>query len=165
MGNSYKSAKNGWYKVLNEQKFIIPVNESIKVMKSYKIVAGEIQVNYRSGLELKCLRYCDMNIHIKKFSLEPFCIPYLSPKDGKIHRYFIDFFIEFSNGQKFLVEVKSSGETREPKMPGKKTEKALLNYQKALQTYVVNKSKWEAATQFCKEKGLTFIILTENELK
>ena len=161
----YKSAKNGWYKVLNDQKFIIPVNESIKVMKSYKIVAGEIQVNYRSGLELKCLRYCDMNIHIKKFSLEPFCIPYLSPKDGKIHRYFIDFFIEFSNGQKFLVEVKSSGETREPKMPGKKTEKAILNYQKALQTYVVNKSKWEAATQFCKEKGLTFIILTENELK
>ena len=165
MGNSYKSAKNGWYKVLNDQKFIIPVNESIKVMKSYKIVAGEIQVNYRSGLELKCLRYCDMNIHIKKFSLEPFCIPYLSAKDGKIHRYFIDFFIEFSNGQKFLVEVKSSGETREPKMPGKKTEKAILNYQKALQTYAVNKSKWASARQFCKEKGLTFIILTENELK
>jgi hypothetical protein len=50
-------------------------------------------------------------------------------------------------------------------MPGKKTEKALLNYQKALQTYAVNKSKWSAATQFCKEKGLTFIILTEKELK
>ena len=162
---AYKSAKNGWYKVLNKQKFIFPVNESVSVMKSFKIIDDEINVNYRSGLELKCLRYCDMNIHIKKFSLEPFCIPYLSAKDGKIHRYFIDFFIEFSNGQKFLVEVKSSGETREPKMPGKKTEKAILNYQKALQTYAVNKSKWASATQFCKEKGLTFIILTENELK
>lgn len=165
MSNSYKSAKNGWYKVLNKQKFIIPVNESVKVMKSYKVVDEDILVNYRSGLELKCIRYCDMNIHIKKFSLEPFAVKYLSPKDGKIHRYFIDFFIEFSNGQKFLVEVKSSGETREPKKPGKKTEKALLNYQKALQTYEINKSKWAAAQAFCKEKGLTFIILTENELK
>ncbi len=164
MGNLYKSAKNGWYKVLNKQKFIFPVNESVSVMKSFKIIDDEINVNYRSGLELKCLRYCDMNIHITKFSLEPFCIPYLSPKDGKIHRYFIDFFIEFSNGQKFLVEVKSSGETVSPKIPGKKTEKAILNYQKALQTFAVNTAKWESAKSFCKEKGLTFIILTEKEL-
>jgi hypothetical protein len=161
----YKSAKHGWYRVLNDSKFISQMQESKTVMKSTRIVEGFLEINYKSGLELKCLRYCDMNIHIKKYSLEPFAVKYLSPKDGKIHRYFIDFFIEFSNGQKFLVEVKSSGETREPKMPGKKTEKALLNYQKALQTYAVNKSKWSAATQFCKEKGLTFIILTEKELK
>ena len=160
--SNYKSAKKGWYVVINHEKVIKPVDN---YMKSYIIEENMIKLNYKSSLELKCLRYCDMNIHIKCFGLEPFCIPYLSPKDGKIHRYFIDFFIEFSNGQKFLVEVKSSGETREPKMPGKKTEKAILNYQKALQTYAVNKSKWASATQFCKEKGLTFIILTENELK
>ena len=59
---AYKSAKNGWYKVLNKQKFIFPVNESVSVMKSFKIIDDEINVNYRSGLELKCLRYCDMNI-------------------------------------------------------------------------------------------------------
>ena len=162
---SYKSAKNGWYKVLNKQKFIIPVNESVKVMKSYKVIDEEILVNYRSGLELKCLRYCDLNKYIKRYSLEPFCIPYVSPVDNKRHRYFIDFFIEFQNGQKFLVEVKSSGETREPKKPGKKTEKAILNYQKALQTFAVNTAKWKAAEVFCKEKGMRFIILTENELK
>ena len=162
---SYKSAKNGWYKVLNKQKFIIPVNESVKVMKSYKVIDEEILVNYRSGLELKCLRYCDLNKYVNKWSLEPFCIPYVSPVDNKMHRYFIDFFIEFQNGQKFLVEVKSSGETREPKKPGKKTEKAILNYQKALQTFAVNTAKWKAATQFCQDKGMTFIILTENELK
>lgn len=158
---SYKSAKQGWYVVINPEKVIKPVDN---YMKSYIIEENMIKLNYKSSLELKCLRYCDMNMHIKCFGLEPFCIPYLSPKDGKIHRYFIDFFIEFSNGQKFLVEVKSSGETREPKIPGKKTEKAILNYQKALQTYAVNKSKWSSATQFCKEKGLTFIILTEKEL-
>ena len=162
---SYKSAKQGWYRVLNSSKFINQMQESKNVMKSTRIVDGVLEINYKSGLELKCLRYCDMNIHVKKFSLEPFAVKYLSPKDGKIHRYFIDFFMEFQNGQKFLVEVKSSGETREPKKPGKKTEKAILNYQKALQTYAVNTAKWEAARAFCKEKGLTFIILTENELK
>ena len=159
--SNYKSAKKGWYVVINPEKVIKPVDN---YMKSYIIEENMIKLNYKSSLELKCLRYCDMNMHIKCFGLEPFCIPYLSPKDGKIHRYFIDFFIEFSNGQKFLVEVKSSGETREPKMPAKKTEKALLNYQKALQTFAVNKSKWESAKSFCKEKGLTFIILTEKEL-
>lgn len=159
---SYKSAKKGWYTVINPEKVIKPADN---YMKSCIIEENTIKLNYKSSLELKCLRYCDMNIHIKRFGLEPFAVKYLSPKDGKIHRYFIDFFIEFSNGQKFLVEVKSSGETREPKIPGKKTEKAILNYQKALQTFAVNTSKWSSARAFCKEKGLTFIILTENELK
>ena len=161
----YNSAKQGWYRVLNPNKFINQMQESKTVMKSTRIVEGFLEINFKSSLELRCIRYCDMNIHITKFSLEPFCIPYLSPKDGKIHRYFIDFFIEFSNGQKFLVEVKSSGETVSPKIPGKKTEKAILNYQKALQTFAVNTAKWESAKSFCKEKGLTFIILTEKELK
>ena len=162
---SYKSAKNGWYRVLNAEKFISQMKESKAVMKSTRIVEGFLEINYKSGLELKCLRYCDLNKYIKRYSLEPFCIPYISPVDNKRHRYFIDFFIEFQNGQKFLVEVKSSGETREPKKPGKKTEKAILNYQKALQTFAVNTAKWKAATQFCQDKGMIFIILTENELK
>ena len=161
---SYKSAKQGWYRVLNHEKFINQMQESKTVMKSTRIVDGFLEINYKSGLERTCTRYCDMNIHVKKWSLEPFCVPYVSPVDNRVHRYFIDFFIEFSNGQKFLVEVKSSGETREPKKPGKKTEKALLNYQKALQTFAVNQAKWEAARIFCKEKGLKFIILTEKEL-
>ena len=161
----YNSAKQGWYRVLNPNKFINQMQESKSVMKSTRIIEGFLEINFKSSLELRCIRYCDMNIHITKYSLEPFAIKYLSPKDGKIHRYFIDFFIEFSNGQKFLVEVKSSGETASPKLPGKKTEKAILNYQKALQTFAVNSAKWESAKSFCKEKGLTFIILTEKELK
>lgn len=161
----YNSAKQGWYRVLNPNKFINQMQESKTVMKSTRFVEGFLEINFKSGLELRCIRYCDMNIHVTKFSLEPFAVKYLSPKDGKIHRYFIDFFIEFSNGQKFLVEVKSSGETVAPKIPGKKSEKAILNYQKALQTFAVNSAKWESAKSFCKEKGLTFIILTENELK
>lgn len=161
----YSSAKTGWYKMINADKFIVPTVESQSVMKSYKIIDGEITVNYRSSLELACLRYCDYNKHIVKFSLEPLSIPYLKPTDGKIHRYFVDFYIEFSTGDKFLVEIKSSGETREPQIPKKKTQKAVMNYNTALQTFAVNTAKWDAARKFALQQKMKFIILTENELR
>lgn len=161
---AYKSAKQGWYRVLNHEKFINQMQESKTVMKSTRIVDGFLEINYKSGLERTCMRYCDMNIHVKKWSLEPFAIKYYKYTTRKYHRYFIDFFIEFSNGQKFLVEVKSYNETREPTPPKKRTQKSIMNYQKALETFNINTSKWDAAKLFCKEKGLTFIILTEKEL-
>lgn len=162
---AYKGAKQGWYRVLNPEKFIQQMQESKTVMKSTRINEGFLEIEYKSGLERTAFRYCDMNKYIKKFSIEPFAIKYLSPKDGKIHRYFVDLFIEFENSQKFLVEIKPFSETIEPKKPQRKTEKALLNYQKALQTFAVNTAKWKAAEAFVKEKGLKFIILTERELK
>ena len=165
MSNSYKSAKQGWYKVLNKQKFIPPTNESKSVMKSYKVFDDEIHVNYRSSLELKAIKYFDMNKFVNKWSIEPFAVKYHKPTTGKFHRYFVDFFVEFENNQKFLVEIKSSGETVEPKKPSKKTQKAILNYQKALQTYIVNQAKWKAATEFAESNNMRFIILTEKELK
>ena len=160
----YNSAKQGWYKVLNKQKFIMPTNESKGVMNSVRINEGNLEINFKSGLEYKAIKYFDMNKYVVYYGLEPFAIKYYKPTTGKFHRYFVDFFIEFENNQKFLVEIKSSGETIEPKKPSKKTQKAILNYQKALQTYIVNQAKWDAATKFCKEKGLKFIILTEKEL-
>ena len=162
---NYKGAKKGWMKVLNKNKFIMQTNESKSVMNSIRLKDGEVEVNYKSSLEFKAFRYCDMNKYIKKWSLEPFSIQYYKPTTKKFHRYFVDLYIEFENSQKFLVEVKSSGETVEPKKPSKKTQKAILNYQKALQTFAVNSAKWEACRQFCSEKGLKFIILTERELK
>lgn len=162
---AYKGAKQGWYRVLNAEKFISQVQESKNVMKSTRINEGFLEIEYKSGLERTAFRYCDMNKHVKNFSIEPFAIRYLKPTTGRIHRYFVDLFIEFQNGQKFLVEIKPYSETVEPKKPSKKTQKAILNYQKALQTFAVNSAKWEACRQFCSEKGLKFIILTERELK
>lgn len=154
----YKKAKQGWYELVNPEKFVMPMDEH---MKSYK----DGFLNYKSGLELTAIRYCDFNKHVVKFSLEPFAIKYFKPETGKTHRYYIDLFIEFSNRERFLVEVKSYGETIPPKKPRKKTQKALMNYQKALITYSTNQAKWNAAREFAKKNNLKFIILTENELK
>lgn len=153
---SVKSYK-GWYKLLNPEKFIIPIDE---YMQSYK----DGCVNYKSKLELKAIKYCDYNKFVTKYSLEPFAIKYLKPTDGKIHRYYIDLFIEFSTGKKFLVEIKPFSETKYPTKPKKQTQKTIMNYQKAIMTFAINESKWEAAKEFANSHNMKFIILTEKEL-
>ena len=121
-------------------------------------------VEYKSSLELQAFRYCDFNKNIKYFSAEPFYIPYLKPTTQKIHRYFPDLFIEFTSGAKFLVEVKHSSETKIPKKPKKITNKSTLNYNKSIQTFLINQAKWESAEKYCTDKGWKFILLTEKEL-
>lgn len=148
--------------MLNPEKVIKPTDN---YMKSYIIEENLIKLNYKSSLEYKCLRYCDMNKYIKRYSLEPFSIQYYKPTTKKFHRYFVDLYIEFENSQKFLVEVKSYKETIKPTIPKKKTQKAMLNYNKAEETYAINLCKWKAAEAFCKERGIRFLILTERELK
>lgn len=150
---SYK----GWYKILNPEKFVLPIDE---YMKSYK----DQHVNFKSKLELKAIKYCDFNKHIIKWSIEPWAIKYIKPTDGNWHRYYIDLFIEFSNNKKFLVEIKPFSETKQPKQPTKQTQKSILNYQNALITYSINQAKWEAAEQFANSHNMKFIILTEKEL-
>lgn len=156
----YKNAKKGWYKLVNPQKFIKPVDSH---MQSFNEAAGTIE--YKSSLELIAFKYADFNKHVTRFSVEPFNVKYIKPTDGKQHRYFIDMYIEFSNGEKFIVEVKSYGETIPPRKPSKKTKKSLANYQKSLETFHINQAKWKAATKFAQMNGMKFIILTEKQLK
>lgn len=154
----YKNAKQGWYELTNPNKFIKPIDEHMQSHKNGK-------VNYKSGLELKAIRYADFNKHIVAWSLEPFNIKYIKPTDGKKHRYYIDLFLEFNSGDRFIVEVKSKSETIPPKKPKKNTQKSQINYQRALETFAINQAKWQSAKEFAKNNDLRFIILTENELK
>lgn len=155
----YKNTKKGWYKMVNPNKFIIPADNH---MKSFNESAGAIE--YKSSLELKAFKYADFNKHIVKFSVEPFPIQYIKPSDGKYHRYYPDMFLQFSQGNKFLVEIKPKSQTKPPVPPKKKSEKALKNYYEAMMTYQVNQAKWEAAKRYCKKNGMSFVILTETQL-
>ncbi len=150
--------KTGWYKVKNQEKILIPLDEH---MCSYR--NGYFQ--YKSSLEETALKYCDQNPNIVKFSLEPFPIRYVSPKDNKVHRYYIDFFVEFASGDKILIEVKPRSQTIEPKKPQKNTEKSKRNYKKAQRTWAINSAKWDAAKEFCRQNNMRFTFLTEKELK
>ena len=121
------------------------------------------KATYRSGLELKFFRFCDNNKNVLKWGSENVIVPYTSPLDGRVHRYYVDNYVVIKEGndiKKYLVEIKPSKQTKPPQTKYRKKQH-LLYEQK---NYVINQAKWEAAKKYGKKRGLTFIILTEREL-
>ena len=118
---------------------------------------------YRSGLELKFMRFCDNNPNVIKWGSENVIIPYLSPIDNKVHRYFVDNFVVIKEGEKigkYLIEIKPSKQTVRPTTRYKKKEHIIFEQS----MFIVNQAKWSAAREYCKKKGLEFLILTEKDL-
>lgn len=152
---------SGWYKIINKDKFLKPVD---KHMDSFKEVNDDWFINYKSSLELQTFKFIDENEKIKKWSLEPFPIYYIKPTDGKPHRYYFDLYLETEN-EKILVEIKPKSEVLPPKLPKKRSKSSMKTYQKALITYKINQSKWQAANEFAKRNNLKFALLTEDQIK
>ena len=119
---------------------------------------------YRSSWEKKCMIYFDNTDNIVWWSSEELIIPYYSPVDKRMHRYFPDFIIKVKRKDgsimTYVIEVKPFSQTQKPVQKTRRTKKFL---QEAA-TYVVNQSKWKAAEEFCHEHGWEFKILTEKEL-
>ena len=99
------------------------------------------QVIYRSLWERKLMVYCDNNDNVLEWGSEEIIIPYVSPWDNRVHRYFPDFYMKVkqANGKtkKFIIEVKP---------------------------YTINQAKWKSANEFCLDNGMEFKILTEDHL-
>ena len=118
----------------------------------------------RSTWERKFCRWCDLNESILEWGSEEFYIPYISPLDNRVHRYFPDFIIKVkeSTGQikTYVIEVKPKKQTRPPKTPKRKTKSYLYE----CKTYAVNQAKWKAAVEFCEDRRIKFKIITEDEL-
>ena len=123
------------------------------------------QVIYRSLWERKVMVYCDRNDKVIEWGSEEVIIPYRSPWDGKIHRYFPDFYMKVEqksgNVKKFLIEVKPKAQCKSPvKNPKRKTR----NWYKQVKAWGINQAKWKSAEEWCKHKGMEFKILTEDHL-
>jgi hypothetical protein len=119
---------------------------------------------YRSLWERKFMVYCDKNENILEWGSEEIAIPYRSPLDNKIHRYFPDFYIKYkdANGKvrRSLIEVKPYRQTQQPPILEKKTK----GYIYEVAEYVKNQAKWSAAKEFCDDRRWEFKIFTEKEL-
>ena len=130
--------------------------------KKYK--GNPQNIIYRSLWERKFMVYCDTNDKVLEWGSEEIIIPYISPWDGKKHRYFPDFYIKVkqSNGnlKKFIIEVKPKKQTRPPKPVERKTKRWI----KEVRTFGINEAKWKHATKWCKDNDMEFKILTEEEL-
>jgi hypothetical protein len=143
-----KRFRQGIFKPIHREKFI-----------------GSSDPVYRSSYELKFFRWADNNTNILAWGSENIIIPYMSPLDGKIHRYFVDNFVIFrdnkGNKQKFLIEIKPSKQVAKPLHTKGKHRRTIIHEQR---TWVTNQAKWKAAEEWSKKKGYKFLILTEKEL-
>lgn len=144
--------KQGYYKVVNENKYIGELNKVI----------------YRSSLELKFMVFCDRTSNVIKWSSEPFSIPYYNILDEKVHQYYLDFWVvlrEDNIDNKYLIEIKPKSQTITPVFESKyKTPKQLSNYIYNKKNFIINSCKWKSAIDFCNKNNMKFKILTEKDL-
>ena len=121
-------------------------------------------VIYRSLWELKVMRYFDSHPGVIEWASEEVIIPYISPIDNRVHRYFPDFYVKMKNREgiieTLIIEVKPSAQTKEPQVQEKRTRR----YIKEVYTYGINQAKWQAAEEFCKDRRWQFKVMTEKEL-
>jgi hypothetical protein len=118
------------------------------------------RIVYRSGWERKFMLYCDRNDEITYWASEELAIPYVNPIDRKVHRYYPDFIIKTKNGKRFMIEIKPSAQTKQPKP---KTKKSRAFMRESLE-YIKNIAKWQAADVYCNDNNMEFKIFTEKEL-
>ena len=109
--------------------------------------------------------FCDRNKSIVEWGSEEIIIPYRCPTDGKVHRYFPDFYIKVLNKEgkfkKYIIEVKPKKQVAGPdKTPKRKT----AAWKRDVLTFMKNKAKWEAAENYCDDRRMNFMILTEDHL-
>lgn len=132
----------------------------------HKIIGDADNIVFRSLLERSYMKYFDTTDSVVKWASEELRIPYLSPVDKKMHRYFPDFYVEVkkSDGSidKYIIEIKPDSQLREPKAPT--TEKQKKRYVKEYATWLINNAKWDAAKQLCEERGATFKTWSEKTI-
>jgi len=146
MNNRDPRFKQGVFKPKHPQKFI-----------------GKFAI-YRSSFELRFMRWADSNPNVLEWSSEQVIVPYVSPIDGRAHRYYVDNFVVIREGtvvKKYLVEIKPFQQTQPPR-PSKRKKPATVLYEQT--QWIINQAKWASAREFAKKKNVEFIILTEKEL-
>ena len=131
---------------------------------STKYVGNPTKIVCRSMWERKMCKYLDNNTNVLRWASEEVAIPYLSPVDNKMHKYYPDFLAEVKTKdggiKTFLIEVKPYKQTKPPVIKKRKTKSYDLN----MKTYAINEAKWKAAKKVCNDNQWEFTILTENEL-
>ena len=119
---------------------------------------------YRSLWERKFMVYCDKNDNILEWASEEIAIPYRSPIDNRVHRYFPDFYMKVKETsgkiKNYVIEVKPAKQTKPPAKPKRQTK----GYIREAYEYAKNQAKWKMAKEFCADRQWVFKVVTEKEL-
>ena len=132
---------NGFYQLLNPQKYV-----------------GKKTPHYRSGWEHTFMRFCDSNPSVLQWASESIHINYKNPFTNKATIYVPDFFIVYvdkSGAKKAeLIEIKPSSQSTLESARSTRDQAAA----------VLNMYKWQAAQAWCKAQGISFRVVTENDI-
>jgi hypothetical protein len=127
-----------------------------------KYIGNVNKIRYMSSWELQTDNFLDGNPNVIRWSSETLIIPYIKPTDGKVHKYLVDYYVEYKNTKgeiiKEALEVKPLQQTRPSRSRNPKTK-----LYESLQ-YAVNIAKWEAAQKYCNERGIKFRVVTEKSI-
>lgn len=130
-----------------------------------KYLGDPTKIIYRSRWELKFMMYLDSQRNVVQWASEEFCIPYRSPIDNRVHRYFPDFLVKKRTPENqietLVVEIKPMSQSRPP---APQTGKPTRAYLREVYNWGVNSAKWEAANKYCGERGWKFLVIGEKEL-
>jgi hypothetical protein len=121
---------------------------------------------YRSRWELVVMERFDRDKNVLWWSSEELSIPYKCPTDNRIHRYFPDFLVrvrdKLGKEKTMLIEVKPKAQTQPPAIKeGRARNRRYIN---EVMTWGKNSAKWKAAREWCADRKIDFVILTEQEL-
>lgn len=113
----------------------------------------------RSSWEFVFMRMLDEHPGVQSWASESIQIPYRDPFTGRQTIYVPDFFILYNDkaGKKHaeVIEVKPANQTLRENVG-----KSRYNQEQ----YIKNLAKWEAATAWCKQKGLKFRVVNEGDI-
>jgi hypothetical protein len=114
---------------------------------------------YRSSWEWAVMQMFDSNPSIQRWASESIRIPYRCPLTNKQTTYVPDFFVNYvdKSGKVHaeLWEVKPASQAILEKVGKNKMNQA---------AYIKNMAKWEAARAWCKQQGILFRVISENDI-
>jgi hypothetical protein len=138
MANNFRQ---GFYEIKNPQKYV-----------------GKGRPKYRSGWEMTFMLFLDNNDHILQWASESVSIPYRNPLTGKMSMYVPDFLVTYRNRNNTmraeLIEIK----------PRKQSLIEEKQSQRDRAQVVINYAKWDAATKWARQNGLTFRVINEDQI-
>jgi hypothetical protein len=133
--------------------------QGIFMPKNSEKYVGNKKPRYRSGWEFTFMTFCDNNASVLKWASEAIMIPYRHPLTGKMANYIPDFFILYQNkhGKQIaeMIEIKPKKQSLIESKVASASDRAVV---------AVNHAKWASAMAYCKQSGITFRVITEDDL-
>jgi hypothetical protein len=133
--------RQGVYEVKNKQKYV-----------------GKGAPRFRSGWEMSFMMFLDNNEHIIQWASESVSIPYRNPITGKASMDVPDFLVTYRNKDNTvraeLIEIKPKSQSIIEERQSQR-DRAIV---------AVNYYKWDAAQKWCRANGLTFRVITEEDI-